>query len=225
MNSSRLIQFQAQVADSERKGVIAGVQQLFNCLHEVAGDIIWRAEVRFDPPMQPMSPMPGVSVIMLSLLPDVDLLDEPIDATEARWHAQLQPLLETGVPVFLRTVFRHVPDYWRDATGALRLERIRRLNRMAADLSLAQGLGVIDIDRAFAHIGGDVLRTDLRLQGNVAAEVAGHTMAWSLLSFGLDDVIDPAIQESARAALGNIHQIDNLLLKRLAPQLAETAAS
>lgn len=95
---------------------------------------------------------------------------------------------------------------------------------MAADLSLAYGLGVIDIDRAFAHVGGDILLTDWRLQGDLAAEVAGHTMAWSLLSFGLDDVIDPAIQESARVVLGNIHQINNLLVKRLAPQQAEEAA-
>jgi len=224
MSPTRLIQFQAQVAASEQTGVIAGVQQLFNCLHEVAGDIQWRAEVKFDPPKQPMSPMPGASVIMLSLLPDTELLDEPIDATEARWHAQLQPLLEPGIPVYLRTVFRHVPDYWHNETEALRLERIRRLNRMAADLSLAYGFGVIDIDRAFTHVGGDILLTDWRLQGNLAAEVAGHTMAWSLLSFGLDDVIDPAIQECARMALGNIHQINDLVQTRLALRQADEAA-
>ena len=34
------------------------------------------------------------------------------------------------------------------------LERIRRLNRMAAELSHDLGVSVIDIDRAFAHIGG-----------------------------------------------------------------------
>lgn len=224
MSPPGLIQFQARVTDAETKGVIAGVQQLFNCLYEVAGDIQWLAEIKFEPPQQPMSPMPGASVIMLSLLPDAELLDEPIDVTEARWHAQLQLLLESGVPVYMWTVFRHVPEHWRDQHEAHRLGRIRRLNRMAADLSLAYGLGVIDIDRAFAHVGGDILLTDWRLQGDLAAEVAGHTMAWSLLSFGLDDVIDPAIQESARVVLGNIHQINNLLVKRLAPQQAEEAA-
>ena len=96
------------------------------------------------------------------------------------------------------------------------LERIRRLNRLAAELSRETGAYVADIDRAFAHIGARTLRSDYRLQGRLAAEVGGHAIAWTLLSGPLDDWIEPEIQQAARTFLGGLQQIDALVNRRLA---------
>jgi hypothetical protein len=121
-----------------------------------------------------------------------------------------------GPPVFVRTVFRHVRDRAKDGGAAHLVERIRRLNRMAVELSHELGIAVIEIDRAFAHIGGRALESDYSVTGPLAAEVSGHTTVWSLLSFGLDDIVDPGLQEKAKALLGGLSRIDALVSQRLA---------
>ena len=75
---------------------------------------------------------------------------------------------------------------------------------------------VIDIDRAFAHIGARALGTDYRLSGRLAAEAGGHALAWSLLALGLDDVIAPEVQERASAFEGGLREINTLVSRRLA---------
>jgi hypothetical protein len=216
--------FQVQVAPAERPGVVAAAELLSESLVAASGRERWPVRIQFHPAGEQIAPAAGVSAIVLSLLPEAERPDEPIAATEARWRAQLDPLLASGAPVFLRTVFRHAPERARDGTPTPVLERIRRLNRMAADLSHALGVGVIDIDRSFAHIGGRILQTDWRMGGVLASEVAGHTMAWSLLSFGLDDAVDPALQEKAREALGGLSQIDAVVSRRLSRRHAAQAA-
>jgi hypothetical protein len=163
-------------------------------------------------------------VLILSLLHELAQPGEPIVETEARWRASLDPLLNQGAPLFLRTIFRHVGEPSRDGTPSPILERIRRLNRMIIDLSHSYGIGVIDIDRAFAHYGARGIGTDWRLGGVVAAEVAGHTTAWSLLSHGLDELIDPELQERAKAKLGDLTQIGPLLDRRLERRRARQSA-
>ena len=139
-----------------------------------------------------------------------------IAETKSRWRSYLGRLQATGRPVFVRTVFRHVRDRAGEAGATQLLERIRRLNRMAVELSHELGVGVIEIDRAFAHIGGRALESDYLLMGPLAAEVSGHTTVWSLLSFGLDDTIDPRLQEMAKTLLGGLNRIDAFVSRRLA---------
>ena len=204
----------------ERPGLIAAAELLNECLGAASGGQAWPVRLNLLPPGSTVASETAPTAIITSLLIETLRPDEPIEATTARWRAHLQQLIGAGAPVFVRTVFRHVQGRAADGSATPMLERIRRLNLMAAELSNELGVAVIDIDRAFAHIGGRVLQTDYRLSGVLAAEVAGQTTVWSLLSFGLDDVIDPDVQEKAKAVLGDLSQINVLVNRRLANRQA-----
>jgi hypothetical protein len=65
-----------------------------------------------------------------------------------------------------------------------------------------------------AHFGARMLDTDYLLSGDRAAGAAGHAMASAILASGLDDLIDPILQEKARAILGGLETIPELLRHR-----------
>ena len=219
------ISIEALLDRAEHPGLIAAAEQLSECLGQaVADDHRWPVHLELRPPGAKIEASSRPAVVIASLLPDVVFAEEPIAKTEARWRPYLRQLQEPGAPVCIRTVFRHVSD--RDRTGVTSplLERIRRLNRMAVALSHELGVMVIDIDRAFADIGARRLKTDYRLGGPLAAEVSGHTMAWALLSIGLDDIVAPDVQEKAKTILGNLQSIGALLDRRLRRHQAGRAA-
>ena len=204
------------MSSSEQPGLIAAAEQLSDCLNAVSNTKTWQVRLQFCAPGTDIDPSPPQSAIIVSLLPETKRAAEFIAETKARWRSYLGRLQAIGRPVFVRTVFRHVRDRAGEAGATQLLERIRRLNRMAVELSHELGVGVIEIDRAFAHIGGRALESDYLLMGPLAAEVSGHTTVWSLLSFGLDDTIDPRLQEKAKALLGGLNWIDALVSRRLA---------
>jgi hypothetical protein len=207
------IMIEAEADEAERPAILAGAQQLAEALAAATG-AEWPIHLRFWPPGETVVISAPGAVLVLSLLPEVGR-DEPFAETEARWRARLADLVTGSAPVLICTVFRHVAER-RSEDGARVIERIRRLNRMAAELSHDFGVSVIDIDRAFAHIGGRTLQTDYRLSGRLAAEVGGHVLAWTLLALGLDDVIPPDVQERARTFEGSLRQINALVSRRLA---------
>lgn len=207
MSTPAQIIIAAQVDQVEQPGLIAAANQLSGCLNAASNAQAWQVHLQFHAFGTEMTVSPPPSAIIVSLLPETERIGEFIVETKARWRTYLSSLQAAGSPVFVRTVFRHVPDRNRDGVIMPLLEQIRRLNCMAAELSHELGVAVIDIDRAFAHIGGRVLKTDYRLAGKLASEVSGHTTVWSLLSFGLDDAIDPDLQEKAKAFLGNLNEI------------------
>ena len=217
------IVIEAQAVSSENQGLLAAAELLSECLGNAAGGGAWPVRLQVNAPGAKIGSSPP-TVLIVSLLHEMERLDEPIAETEARWDEALTSLLAQGTPVFLRNIFRNVPEPKRDGTHSPVLERIRRLNRMAIGLSHRCGVGVIDIDRACAHIGGQALQADWRLGGAVAAEVAGHTTVWSLLSYGLDEVVDPDLEERAKANLGSLLQIGVLLRRRLKRQSARQAS-
>ena len=206
---------QAVVAPSEDRAVISAAEQLVSSLNRAWPSPAWRADVAVERPGKPIRPLQGATALLLSLLTEAEHADEPISRTAARWNAIIQSLGTTNVPVYVLTIFRHVPDRARDGRPTQLLERIRMLNRMAIDLSHGHGLGVIDIDRAFSHLGAQRLKTDWRMGGSTATEAAGHVMAWSLLSHGLDHAVDPGVQQKARNSLGSIRDIDAVISGRL----------
>jgi hypothetical protein len=200
--------------EREWPGAVAAAEMLSESLGEVSGGAAWPVRLNLLAPDAAIADAaPAPTAVILSLGDEALRLDEPIAATKARWTQRLEALGDLGVPLFVMTVFRHVPD-WRGA-GAARLERIRRLNLMAIDLSQALGVGVVDLDRALTHIGARNARCDWRLGGVLAAEVAGHTLAWSLLALGLDEVVDPGGQQAAGAVLGGLNAINTLVSRRL----------
>jgi hypothetical protein len=79
------------------------------------------------------------------------------------------------------------------------LERIRRVNFLAAQLSHELDINIIDFDRSLAHIGGRALDSDFRLQGAAAVQVATHVILSTFFAAGLDDFCSPELQEKSKA--------------------------
>ena len=77
------------------------------------------------------------------------------------------------------------------------LERIRRLNLLAINLSHDLGVAIADIDQMLAHVGARRARTDCRLGGAAAPEIAAYAIVRRLLTLGVDSLIPPAIAERA----------------------------
>ena len=220
--SNAPISIEALVDPVERPGLIAAAEQLSACLGAAAGGGDWPMRLHFREPGGEVPVEAPPTLIVTSLLPEVSRA-EPIAETDARWRAYLERLKATGAPVFVCTVFRRLTDRPSAGTPSPVLERIRRLNHMVVDLSHGLDVGVIDLDRVMAHIGGRVLNTDYRLPGVLAAEVAGHTAAWAILSYGLDDAVDPTLQEKAKEVLGGLQQIDAVVSRRLNLRRARAA--
>jgi hypothetical protein len=133
-------------------------------------------------------------------LPEVANYRQPWPEVADRLSKTLHALASVeSAPVFLCTVFRHVPGSDEDAQS--RLIRIRRLNLLAAELSRQTGLFVIDLDRCLADIGGAKTGTDYRLEGLNATKVAGREMALAIASAGLDAYVPFEIQDAAKVTL------------------------
>lgn len=152
-------------------------------------------------------------LIITSLLTELlDASSMERDASD-RWSSYLEHLLECGAPVFLCTIFRHVPGRSASGDPDPRLVRIRELNLLAVELSHSLGVNVIDTDRALANLGGKALQTDHRLGGSRASIAAGHAIAHAVLGYGLDELGDPALQENARNRLGGMDKVPDLILR------------
>jgi hypothetical protein len=134
------------------------------------------------------------SIIITSLLLETDNYLEDWAEVEGRLRTRYAALAEDAASiVFITTVFRHISE--GDATQRERLRlRIRRLNRLAADLSREYGIMVIDLDRDLADIGGRRLQTDYRLGGEYAGQVAARSMARAVVSAGLDNHVPFELQ-------------------------------
>lgn len=140
-------------------------------------------------------------VNLVSMLDAISETRHDFATIEARWQAELEFFYSRSTgPIFICTAFRHVPE--GDAKQRT-LERIRRVNLMIARLSQKHGIGVIDIDRIFAHFGARALHTDYRLDGPVAAKAAGEVIVDALLSEGLDEFFGPELLTRVRALRGD----------------------
>jgi hypothetical protein len=145
----------------------------------------------------------GPGVVVVSLASELDRTASK-DA-RSRWEPLLRGLVARDAgPVFLCTVFRLVHD---DADPTVTIERIRRINLLAAELSQATGVFVVDLDRALAHVGGRTVGADYRLASVTAQAAAGHVIAATLLSAGLDPFVPIDLVDHAKASLG-VWQLD-----------------
>ena len=216
MSEGRILDIEAVVHDCEKPAVAAAMEQLLESL-QAASSLSWSIRIGHRDHLQAVDTSRRPHVVITSMVRDAAGIDEPFEAAEARWRAGLERLTEAEIPAILvGTIFRHVPNRTNRAGQNDRiLERIRRLNLLAIELSHDLGIGVVDFDRAFAHIGARTLDTDYRLRGRLAAEVAGHTIVAGILARGLDDLVSPEIQERARQFQGDILQMEGFLRRRL----------
>jgi hypothetical protein len=141
------------------------------------------------------------SIIITSLLLETDDYEEDWSEQEGRLRTRYAALAEDAASiVFVTTVFRHISEGDAAQRETLRL-RIRRLNRLAADLSREYGIMVIDLDRDLADIGGRRLQTDYRLGGEYAEQMAARSMARAIVSAGLDNHVPFELQIPLQEAL------------------------
>jgi hypothetical protein len=177
---------------AERAAVEAAGRHIERVLSEATGQA-WRVE-RQD--LESLEAVTGGAPLVTSFSLEVDV-DEPWPATEARLRARYAGLGESGEPVFICTVLRHVRD--PDPAESLRRRvRIRRLNLLAADISRESGAFVIDIDRVLADIGAEGLATDYRLAGAAAGDQAAKCIAMAIIVNGLDAFADFEALDRAR---------------------------
>jgi hypothetical protein len=190
---------EAVVHPVERPTLVAATRQLADVLSTASG-VPYSIALRFGDALASVGRQEGRrAIIVASLQLEVPGRDEPLSETETRWRDGLSSLTAPDLAsAFVCTIFRHVAGPDRAAI----IERIRRLNLLAATLSHDTGVNVIDIDRLFALAGARKLQTDYRLGGPRAAEFAGHTIVAGILAAGLDDFFPPEIQERAKQAQG-----------------------
>ena len=208
----------AIVTPAERPALIAASEQLGESLTAATGDGA-NVRLRFPTALAAIDLGEPPDLVVMSMLGDALSAAEPITAVESRWRNQLQSFQSsaTTANVFVCTIFRHVPGSLdsSDQHDTPSVERIRRLNLLAAELSHDLGIAVVDVDRVFAHIGARSLHADYRMNGAMAAETAAYAIVSSVLASGLDDLIAPDVQERARQHQGKLSQIGKLLNRRL----------
>jgi hypothetical protein len=191
------IPIRALVHANERSAITSMARTLQEHLAQAAGQpaaVTCSFAESFSDLQKPHEP----SIIITSLLLETDNYQEDWGELEGRLRTRYAALAEDAASiVFVTTVFRHISD--GDAE-LLRL-RIRRLNRLAADLSREYGIMVIDLDRDLADIGGRRLQTDYRLGGEHAEQVAARSMARAIVSAGLDSYVPFEVQIQVQEAL------------------------
>jgi hypothetical protein len=196
MTDRHHISIAAFVSERERPAIQLAAGHVARALNQAAG-ISLTCECSFSPGIEKLAD--GASIIVTSLLPELEKIEVPWGEAEQRLRKIYATLGEKGVPVFICTILRHIgSNEGFESVAALRM-RIRRLNLLAAEISRETGAYVIDIDRALADIGARRLQTDYRLAGNTAVDMASHFIAVTLVNNGLDERVPFEVQESARA--------------------------
>lgn len=194
------IPIRALVQANERSAVTTMARTLQERLSQAAAEpasVVCSFADSFSDLQKPHEP----SIIITSLLLETDNYQEDWMELEGRLRSRYAALAEDAASiVFVTTVFRHISEGDAAQRQLLRL-RIRRLNRLAADLSREYGIMVIDLDRDLADIGGLRLRTDYRLGGEYAEQVAARSMARAIVSAGLDNHVPFELQILVQEAL------------------------
>jgi hypothetical protein len=207
----------AVVAPEEASALVAAAEQLREALSH-ASDADVPVALRFYDNADAIDLPAETTIVIASLLPELAHPDSSLAEVEARWQASLTALCSRFQAAFVCTIFRYLGgenEHRFFAASPSRIEHLRRLNLLAAQLSHATGAGVVDFDRVFAHVGARKLKTDAMLGGALAAEVAGYSIVASILAVGLDAAISPDIQARAEKYQGLLPDLGSLLARRL----------
>jgi hypothetical protein len=192
----------AFVTEDERQAVKLAASHIAQALGEATGRA-WTCDCVFSTDMETLRNSGKSGIIVTSLLTELVNFEKPWPPTERRLRAAYADLTESGYPVFVCTILRHVSrDEESGADGSLRIF-IRRLNLLAAEISRETKAYVIDIDRVLADIGARRLQTDYRLAGSAATETVGHLIAHSLINYALEALVSYEVQDAAKGILAS----------------------
>lgn len=189
------IQIAAFVTENERLALSSGGGLLSRAL-EAEGAALDYAAVSSS---AELSQAAAGTIRLMSMATQLASVDTPWAEVQTELSAWISDIAGTGDPVLVATVFRCITAE-QDPEGRL-LTRIRRLNLLAAELSREFGVFVVDLDRVLTDIGGMALDTDYRLQGKLAADVAGQALAMCVATNALDLYIPFEAQERTLAYL------------------------
>lgn len=201
--SERPIVIDAAIAGVERAVVAVFADQLTECLAHVSGER-WQVDTRVHDDIAAIAPGDGSQVVVASLQSELDR-DDAIDAIGMRWRERIDALMPQAAAVLLVTIARRVASPLPAIAGAAvpTIERIRRLDLLAVELSHATGASVADVDRLVAHVGARALGADHRLDNPMAAELAAWVILAALVAQGaLDAWAGDGASERARGYLG-----------------------
>jgi hypothetical protein len=194
----------AAVTANERLVVEAAARHLADALSRAASDA-WTCPCTFAPDFYGLVGGQPNSIIVTSLLVSLTQVDTPWLDVERELRRTYAALCETGNPVVICTILRHVDvGAEGDHASADRVRRrLRQLNLLAIELSREHGALVIDVDRVLADVGARRLETDYRLGGKAAVDLASKALALCIVTNALDGIVSVEIQDDARAILEN----------------------
>jgi hypothetical protein len=191
----------AVLQDGERAALLAALEELAFCFVE-AGAADFPTDLHFHAEFQEIPAVSCPALVMTSMLPALNDLGAPLDRLERELRDAFEAIGRKGYSAaYLATIFRRIDPREKAADPALaqvRMERIRRLDFLAAELSHDFDLNIIDFDRAFAHIGGRALGTDYSVTGSAATDAARHVIISTLFAAGLDEFRWSELQTEAR---------------------------
>jgi hypothetical protein len=202
MKSAYHIPIVAVVTPDERLVVERAAEDLADALSQATGQP-WTCHCHFVPALNAVAPVPADSVIITSLGVSLARPDRPWMEIERELEQSYAALCQTGVPVLICTLLRHVGEEGDPGAVAHTRRRIRQLNLLATELSRAYGALIIDLDRVLADIGARRLNTDYRLRGAQAINLAGIAVAQCVTADALDAFVDVDAQQAAHALLEN----------------------
>jgi len=200
MKTDHSIPVLAVVTDNEQAVVEEAARRLGNALSEATGET-WQCHCSFAPDLTAACGAAGGHVVVTSLSVPLEQLNAPWAEIEQSLRSSYATLGETGDPVMICTIFRHVATTLDPEKADHTRRRLRQLNLLATELSREYGALVIDLDRVLADIGARRLNTDHRLGGATVVDVASQAVALSIVANALDTFAPVDVQDATRAIL------------------------
>lgn len=203
-----MLRIEAVLSEGERSSLLGAVEHLRHCFAESGYEL--PIEVHFHSTIAAITPSSGPAIVVASFLGELAVLEDPFPDVEQRLRNAFATLSGNDrLKLFLCTIYRRTN--WDQEAGNAEpaqstIERIRRLNLLAIQLSHTFGINIIDFDRSFAHVGGRTLHVDFRLSGAAAVEFAKYVIVSTFFAAGLDDFCSPELQEKAEAVHGQDHK-------------------
>jgi hypothetical protein len=163
----------------------------------------WPISLSCGPPE--LVPAPPLDLVLVSLLHEALPPYAPMPEVTARWHQALEAFAPLGAPLLLCNVFRHVPPQPFGPEAPSReviLDRVRRLNLLAIELSHRHALDLADIDRGLAYLGARPLQTGFLLRGGKGIQMAADIIAGAALQGDFPPGIPFSAIQAAQASHG-----------------------
>jgi hypothetical protein len=186
MKADHSIPVLAVVTDNEQAVVEEAARRLGNALSEATGET-WQCHCSFAPDLTAACGAAGGHVVVTSLSVPLEQLNAPWAEIEQSLRSSYATLGETGDPVMICTIFRHVATTLDPEKADHTRRRLRQLNLLATELSREYGALVIDLDH--------------RLSGATVVDVASQAVALSIVANALDTFAPVDVQDATRAIL------------------------